>query len=179
MADAHLIAGLSAKALYRQLKEILEKWPLYRVFEYMGKEGHNGQRTWNRFGVIETVATSRLPQRLDLYCDNPRCRKAQQWDTEDAKVALRPAFKEVTYKCRNCGLNAVTYFFVWDETTQGGSFQKVGQSPALTHEPPPDLAKRLDKEDLDFYRKALTSRNFSYGVGALAYLRRVVENRIN
>jgi len=37
----------------------------------------------------------------------------------------------------------------------------------------------MTKEDCDFYRKALTCRNSNFGLAALAYLRRVVENRIN
>ncbi len=46
-------------------------------------------------------------------------------------------------------------------------------------DPPAEIAKNLDKDDSDLYRKALTSRNFGYGIGALAYLRRIVENKMN
>ena len=34
-------------------------------------------------------------------------------------------------------------------------------------------------EDSDLYKKALINSNFSYGIGALAYFRRVVENKVN
>ena len=54
---------------------------------------------------------------------------------------------------------------------------KIGQNPPLTIHPAKQL--RLDGEDLDLYKKALISRNFSHGIGALSYLRRVVENRMN
>jgi len=55
----------------------------------------------------------------------------------------------------------------------------VGQSPPLESHPAPDLEKRLGPSDAGLYRKALTSRNFNFGIGALAYLRRIVENRMN
>jgi len=47
----------------------------------------------------------------------------------------------------------------------------------LEVEPPTEL--KLSPEDYQFYKKALTSRGFSYGIGALTYLRRVVENQMN
>ena len=37
----------------------------------------------------------------------------------------------------------------------------------------------LDKDDLAFYRNALRMRNHNLGIAAVAYLRRVVENKIN
>ena len=72
-----------------------------------------------------------------------------------------------------------TYFFQWFETTEGGILFKVGQLPPLRHEPPKELAKAMDEQDADYYTKALDCRNFNYGLGAVTYLRRIVEKRIN
>jgi hypothetical protein len=42
-----------------------------------------------------------------------------------------------------------------------------------------ELQKLLDEEALDLYKKAIRQRNHGLGIAAVAYLRRVVENRIN
>jgi len=164
---------LSAEQLVMKLSEVLESWPLYRLFRYGGQSGHHVRQV-----DMSRVKFSMLPKRISLYCT--RCRNPQQWQTDRAEVYFTPnGFEERKYTCRNCGMNSITYFFGWRETEEGGLFIKVGQYPPLNHQPPKDLAKRLDKDDLDFYVKALDSRNFGYGLGALAYLRRVVENRTN
>lgn len=56
---------------------------------------------------------------------------------------------------------------------------KVGQWPPLEERVPDTLKKVLDKEDLSFYKNALRMRNYNLGTAAVAYLRRVVENKIN
>ncbi len=56
---------------------------------------------------------------------------------------------------------------------------KVGQFPPLSIEPPKGLAKALGKEDAALYKKALINANYSFGLGALAYFRRVIENKVN
>lgn len=56
---------------------------------------------------------------------------------------------------------------------------KVGQWPPLAIEPAPALADSLGKEDVELYKKALINANFSHGIAALAYFRRVVENKVN
>jgi hypothetical protein len=53
---------------------------------------------------------------------------------------------------------------------------KVGQFPPLSIKPTNDLAKALGKGDADLYQKALINGNYSLGLGALAYFRRVIEN---
>ena len=44
---------------------------------------------------------------------------------------------------------------------------------------PDTLKKVLDKDDLAFYKNAIRMRNYNLGIAAVAYLRRVVENKIN
>ena len=41
------------------------------------------------------------------------------------------------------------------------------------------LSDSLGKEDVELYKKALINANFSHGIAALAYFRRVVENKVN
>jgi len=103
------------------------------------------------------------------------------------------------YRCKNCGADFEVWFrwryqyskeaaenaqllaaLAGDvEHPQGEfHFQKVGQHPAPTVNLPPDLGKALCKHQ-GLYRKAMVSRNQNYGIDALAYFRRIVEDTAN
>lgn len=56
--------------------------------------------------------------------------------------------------------------------------QKIGQFPPFEIRPDKKVEKYLTKNDLEYYKKALANFSISYGVGAYAYLRRVLENEI-
>ena len=57
--------------------------------------------------------------------------------------------------------------------------QKVGQYPPPSIGIPRDLENRLGIDDTTLYKDALVCRSQGYGIGALAYMRRVVENKTN
>ena len=57
--------------------------------------------------------------------------------------------------------------------------RKVGQTPPLELPIDKRLAKKLGKEDEQLFRRAQMSISQSYGIGACAYLRRIVENKID
>jgi hypothetical protein len=61
--------------------------------------------------------------------------------------------------------------YVW----QDSGFWKVGQTPELREAIDPHLKKVLGKS-YSLYLKAIRSRNFGFGIGALSYLRRIVED---
>jgi hypothetical protein len=144
------------------LGAILQEWPLYRVFRYTG----------SKYGFV--------PEEISLFCNDTKCGKQQQWSTQIYTGEQRSGWNVKEYRCNNCRNNVTRYYFFWQGYQDGTSrFFKAGQYPPLQKEPPQRLAKKLNKVDLDLYRKALTSRNDAYGLGALAYLRRVVENRMN
>jgi hypothetical protein len=121
-----------------------------------------------------------LPEEIRLYCPHPSCKKDQQWKIDgDNRFWERSLFppQRIGYQCKNCGRSTVYFFVIWHESDGAGEFLKVGQYPPAEVQPPRDL--KLSAVDLEFYRKALTCRNFSFGNGALAYLRRVLENEMN
>jgi hypothetical protein len=151
-----------AKQLKIKLHDILTGWPLYREYRYSG---------------VEDAKT--LPPIISHNCSF--CRKDQFWDGQYPGYARKSGFAEETYTCRNCKGTTIRYYFYWGAEAGKTSalFIKIGQYPAQMAEPPAELGKQLDSDDLDLYKKALTCRNFSFGLGALGYLRRVVENRMN
>lgn len=161
MTDAAEAPRLDDAELIERLREVLELWPLYRTFRYSG----------STYGFV--------PAEISLFCNNQKCNKEQLWHAEIYTGQQKSGFNQKEYKCKNCGENVTRYYFFWTGKESGSRFFKVGQYPPLLTEPPLRLAKKLSHADLDLYRKALTSRNNSYGLGALAYLRRVIENKMN
>ncbi len=167
---------LTPEQLTEEVGKVLTSWPLYRVFSYKGKGVHYKHRG----GVVGETEYSfaQLPKTLSMHCSE--CRHYTLWETGDCKIYLgRHEFRKTQYTCRNCGGQAITYFFLWEETVEGGELAKVGQYPPLAHEPSNELAKAFDKHDAHYYTKALDCRNFNYGLGAVTYLRRIVERRMN
>ncbi|MGO9403261.1 MAG: hypothetical protein ACLPVW_07300 [Terriglobales bacterium] len=157
---------LTDDQLLERLKEAFESWPLYRTLHYTGAD------------------LSYLPAEISLFCSN--CKNTQRWQRYSQFGRFDPAgnsrtgFTSEQYRCRNCAFSVVQYYFYWGKDRNGaGSFFKTGQWPSIDESIRTELEDRLDKEDLDFYKKAIRLRNHGLGVGALAYLRRVVENRIN
>jgi hypothetical protein len=152
------------------LHEVLTTWPLYRTLRY----------------TTTSAITDAMPQRISLMCHSKACGKSQTWERDSKNSGqVWARLDKVTYTCRNCGTSKVHYHYNWidpeDLATGVWRFTKIGQDPPLEEDIPAELRARLEArpEDLDFYVKAVRCRNFGYGLAALAYLRRVVENRMN
>lgn len=166
----------SDQALQESLSEVLTKWPLYRTFVYTGKGCHAGSKNAygqeNRFGL--------LPKQVRLFCAHEKCGYETLWEISDAQVFFGGDFiKREKYTCRNCGATVVHYCFIWQERKSNNIFIKVGQYPELEERVPDTLKQTLDADDLKLYKNALRMRNFNLGVAAVAYMRRVIENRMN
>ena len=150
------------EALTAKLAAVLETWPLYRALAYTG-----------------AVTVKVLPENLSLHCEN--CKKERYWETDVSSYSdHKVGFANRQYTCRNCGESRVTYYFYWGKSNSVTLlFFKVGQWPELEETVPETLKNALSAEDLKTYRNALRLRNFNLGIGAVAYVRRVVENRMN
>jgi hypothetical protein len=59
------------------------------------------------------------------------------------------------------------------------TLRKWGQWPAWSITPPREIQDALVADDLELYKKALVCVSQGYGIGALAYFRRVIENSMN
>jgi hypothetical protein len=55
--------------------------------------------------------------------------------------------------------------------------QKIGQFPAQSIDVPKGLEKSLGSNAISLYKKGLINRNSGYGLGAVTYIRRVVEDK--
>ncbi len=159
--------------LDEKLREILVTGSLYRNFVYTGKGCHyTNDRGMLRYGA--------LPKQLRMYCDHGKCEADTWWDVDREDYYFSSGhIQERYYTCRNCGVRKQYYQLIWQENTDFNIFLKVGQWPPLTIEPSPELAKALGPEDAELYKKGLIDFNFAHGIGAVAYFRRVLENKIN
>ncbi len=174
MAKEEIFIIQDAEALGERIAEILVSGPLYKAFRYLGTDCHFvNQHSFNkaRYGT--------LPQ-IRMYCENKKCEALTWWEPETADVYFGSSYiKDCVYKCRNCGVRNQHYLLIWHEHDGGNTFIKAGQYPPLTIEPSPELARVLDKTDAALYKKGLIDFNFGHGIGAVGYMRRIVENKIN
>jgi hypothetical protein len=121
-----------------------------------------------------------LPEAITLFCET--CEKDTNWETQIYSADYKAGFSEKAYRCRNCTLKFVKYFYYWGKASSPDGaflFFKIGQWPALQERIPTELKKNLDRSSQTFYYKALRCRNQNLGLGSLGYLRRVVEDKIN
>jgi hypothetical protein len=91
---------------------------------------------------------------------------------------LSAGLNHVGYECRNCGKSKLhVWVRVW--LNEGRVFvEKVGQYPKLGISLPAAFEKALGKSKV-LYIKGMATRHQGYGIGALAYLRRVIDDTID
>lgn len=105
--------------------------------------------------------------------------------------------KSVAYKCLRCKESVLTVIYREmkeeervlsspsnlssppSKTSVVVEVVKVGQYPAPSVSLPKGLEKGLGKEAAELYRRALVCRNSGYGLAAVGYVRRVVEDKTN
>ena len=76
-------------------------------------------------------------------------------------------------------MSSVRFALMWGSIKQQMMFQKFGEYPKPEINIPKQLEANLGKADASLYRRALISANISHGVAAVAYARRVVENKVD
>jgi hypothetical protein len=132
----------------------------------------------------------RPPDSITRICE--RCNKETTWligdqiDGVGSAGNTRLDFKAAAYACglcRHSNLVVIYELLNWSEVpgSQGKLYQhkavrKIGQVPPDDVDVPPELVGRLGSTAAH-YKKALISRNSNYGIGAMAYLRRVVDEK--
>ncbi len=155
--------------LLPKLKEWLESSPLYTEHRYTGG------------------SLIKLPDEIELFCG--QCERKTTWrnvanrtQTPNDKLQLQ----QRSYRCANCKEQQVHFLYSWYEEPKRADgipvvvFRKYGQWPAIEERVTKELQEALNgTDDLKFYKTALRLRNFGYGVGAMLYMRRVIENHMS
>jgi len=100
-----------------------------------------------------------------------------KWDLVEGAYGgvITDGFHDLTYRCRNCKSSAFLVWFLLRGVEGVPKVVKAGQYPKLEVSIPKEFAKALgDKRPL--YIKGMTSRHNGYGIGALTYFRRLIED---
>lgn len=134
--------------------------------------------------VFETVR----PEVLELRCST--CRTDRPFRGEARIHPFTPdphaiphrntsvsGVRHLSFACTGCEHEGFEYWILvnYQEETW---IQKVGQLPIWI----PTISKEMESElgdDAELYKKALRNMNEGYGIGACAYLRRLIEKHIN
>ena len=152
-------------------REFLETWGLYRRLSL--------RRGWA------------APDKLSRTCRI--CKKETTWSQKTYEMPITTlSLYILRYLCVDCEEDSVV-FVVSTEVEKkteraypgpnvtraiASDTWKVGQLP----QPSVSVAPRLEKhlgDDAELYRKGLTCLNEGFGIGAVSYFRRVVENKTN
>jgi hypothetical protein len=96
--------------------------------------------------------------------------------TSIGPTVVSTGIRRYEFLCTGCNTER---FECWVEINKESDWvRKVGQAPPWSIDIPSELEKELG-DDAKLYKKALALMSQSYGMGACAYLRRMIENQIN
>jgi hypothetical protein len=163
----------------KDLSDFINTWPLYSPFEL-------------RFRVPSS--SPELPWTILRDC--PRCKATPTWERKypgggaSAGADVSVGVGRVTsYSCTHCkqGRSQIHIWYSQEnesvKSADGQSsavkravFRKLGQHPAQSIKPDREVVQALPPVLLELFKKGLTSLSQGYGIGALAYFRRVVED---
>jgi hypothetical protein len=165
--------------LTNRLTEFVNSWPLYSPFrlDYLR----------DRPGRVELPPT--------ILRDCRRCGATPTWAQQHPIDAYGANTKRAElgcgfvtrYVCTHCGKEQLRLWLYIedhpvkepDDTIRGYSgaiLRKLGQWPAQEIEPSKELEKGLPEASVPLYKKGLTTLAHGFGLGALGYFRRVVED---
>ncbi|OFW41482.1 MAG: hypothetical protein A3J28_16435 [Acidobacteria bacterium RIFCSPLOWO2_12_FULL_60_22] len=170
------VQPVTAEDIPKKLAEFVNTWPLYSPFVlrfFLGQSspdlpqtilrecGHcEATPTWQRVRPYSYVQTDKVNAGvgwiLAYQCTHCRKEELRLWVNESASRAKN---QDGT-----------------DGPIVGVTWRKFGQWPAQSIEPSREVAKELTAPVLDIFKKGLTSLSHGFGLGALAYFRRVVED---
>jgi hypothetical protein len=155
-------------------KKFLEEYPLYRKF---------------RLGFKDTYVRNLPKPAIHMFCK--KCDSEQtfnmvnEYDEIDYAMTSWAGEKvfRLKYVCNSCD-EFLRFFFIKiqneDSKTKDDSIYavKIGQFPPWDINPNKKFTKFLGDYE-DYYKKALVCESQSYGIGAYAYYRRIIEGIID
>jgi len=179
----------------KDLSDRLSEAPLYRKID----TGHFFYSAYSFVGfaldlpcpVDKSTRTFHLdifPKSVkDAMAKEPGDRPSAGHVTEDGKLLFTIQLRGTCMTCKSSHVDLLLQGFTEEpvdlqyglDVPRANVFlRKIGQYPPNEISPPPVIARYLTTEDLDLYKKALMNLSSSYGIGAFAYMRRIVENEL-
>jgi hypothetical protein len=150
-------------------KKFLEDYPLFKKCHMFIPDS---------FGKLKKPS-------INKYCK--RCRTIQTFNAtteyldETGKVHLyavapKGHLSSIAYQCAGCNLSLYNFYLLFSPENE--YIIKVGQYPPWEINTDSELSKLLG-EHVEYYKRGLVCESQSYGLAALAYYRRIVEDIID
>jgi len=147
---------------YASLGDFLVNAPLYLPEPFPSATIRQPSNPGPRYLVV--------PKLVDRRCD--KCGRTK-WELQGHESAKERELTEFAYKCRNCDSAHFTIWLFW--YGQPTTVLKAGQYPRLEIAIPKEFGEALGSKR-PLYVKGMTLRHNAYGIGALTYFRRVIED---
>lgn len=158
--DIKDLIAQGAPGIARLLSWFVTDAPLYRLITFDFGWGNR------------ELAVRIVPKTVSMPCSVCPV-EITNWDIDEG-IHTNIGTQSAKYRCRNCGRNSVEIFYFAGYVNGQIVLEKVGRFPKPEINPPKQLAKALG-DNLDLYRNGMTLRQHNYGLGALVYFRRLVE----
>jgi len=180
------------KITKNELADFFQNYPLYSKIQFL--ELNEEDEDFSFFSFFEDKA-------YKFYCpfekDYHTFKIQKKWGDQfsiradyvhefslDNESKLNFSFHLIS-KCQSCDnkMDLLLNIFTLTPIIKGEKvpiiyLRKIGQLPAFERNPEKIVLDYLNEEDKENYKKALSNLSSSYGIGAFAYLRRVIENEI-
>lgn len=176
------------------MRDFLSNFGLYQIYDLSKSEDFGDKNYSSPFEIKGHT--------FDYYCKDEKSVKTfeieiepaydMQWgmvssiETPDAWIKNGKLNYTVHTlgKCKSCGKTQVQFLLnVFQESLiedEGTIFfiQKVGIEPQAIVLPNPIISKYFERETNNWYYKGINSLNEGYGIGAMAYFRRIIEKEL-
>lgn len=161
---------------YEELTTFLAEAPLYQEKPLENIPRARAVIFETEDGLPRPTQEMPVPKELRRHCSI--CAGVQTWrwyGIPGSAEWMHIGVNEIDYQCRNCSKEVFqVWILIW--LNEGRIFvQKVGQWPKLGITLPADFDKALGQKK-PLYFKGMTSRHQGYGIGALTYFRRLIED---
>lgn len=123
---------------------------------------------------------------IKLYCNSDQCAEHGKLTfrvKEHSRFNLKgynnqESIFTVQYRCVNCQNGEKVYCFIFVHGEEAAI--KVGEAPPITKERvSKKLFRMLEKDEREYFRKAMISETMGHGLAAFTYYRRIVESMKN
>jgi len=154
------------------LEELLQNGVLYA-------KGETGARV--ETGQYGSNYVANLPGIIRLRCSTSKCSTVLDWRLHD-QIILHAGTARFSYDCVQCGAQAtffVNVVFGQRDKTYIAVVTLAGRWPRAEPNIEEDVRRALSETDLYLFGRAVDSRANGAGIGAMSYMRRVVENEMN
>jgi len=115
----------------------------------------------------------KVPEKIFSFCG--KCDHSTNWEFKEGAHRTLALIWVALYRCANCKDSEVRFFLLaFEQKDRKLVVMKVGQHPPQEIQPANELRKALG-DNLPLYVKGMTCRHHSFGIGAYAYFRRLIE----